>query len=172
MTKSKLSTQTIVEVGVTAALAFVLSLLRLYRMPQGGSITLEMVPIFYLAFRSGTGPAVWAGAILGLLNLISDAYVIHPIQLLLDYPLPFAVLGLAGMFKARPIWGMTVAGAARLLIHVLAGVIFWGSYAPEGQNVWVYSLVYNATFLVPQLILSIVVMLIVMRTGLWSRGRK
>lgn len=172
MSKSTLSTRTMVEIGVTAALAFVLSLLRLYRMPQGGSITLEMIPLFYLAFRTGTWPAVWAGTILGLLNLVSDAYVIHPVQLLLDYPVPFAVLGLAGEFKSHPIWGMTVAGALRLVVHVLAGVIFWGSYAPEGQNVWIYSIGYNATYLVPQLILSILVMLILMRSSLWSHGRK
>lgn len=172
MARRNLPTLTLVEIGITAALAFILSMVRLYRMPQGGSITLEMVPLFYLAFRSGTWPAVWAGAVLGLLNLATDAYVIHPIQLLLDYPIPFAVLGVAGMFRSHPIWGMTVGGALRLAIHVLAGVVFWSSYAPEGQNVWVYSLVYNATYLVPQLVLSIAVMLIVMRTNLWQHRGK
>ncbi|NLV91258.1 MAG: energy-coupled thiamine transporter ThiT [Firmicutes bacterium] len=166
-----METKMLTEIGVTAALAFVLSLIRLYRRPNGGSITLEMVPLFYLAFRSGWKPAAWAGAVLGLLNLLGDAYVIHPLQLLLDYPLPFAVLGIAGVFSARPILGIVVASVGRLVIHTLAGVIFWASYAPEGQNVWAYSIGYNATFLVPQLVLTIIIMLVIMRTGLWSKER-
>lgn len=172
MSTRKLDTKVIVEIAVTAALAFVLSFVRLYRMPQGGSITLEMVPIFYLAFRSGVVPACWAGGLLGLLNLFGDAYIIHPVQLIMDYPLPFAMLGLAGLLPNRPILGVIVGSAGRLLIHTLAGVIFWASYAPEGQNVWIYSIGYNATYLVPQMVLSAIVIVVLTRTSVWPRERR
>ncbi len=167
----KLGTKVMVEIAVTAALAFVLSMLRLYRMPNGGSITLEMIPIFYLAFRAGWVPAAWAGTLLGLLNLLGDAYIIHPIQLIMDYPLPFAVLATAGWFAKQPVVGVVVGSMSRLLVHTIAGVVFWGSYAPEGQNVWLYSVGYNATYLIPQLVISAVVMVVLMRTSLWVKVR-
>jgi thiamine transporter len=60
-------------------------------------------------------------------------------------------------------WAVVVASALRLIVHILSGVIFFGSYAPEGQNVWAYSTIYNATFLIPTTIITYIVLIIVMK---------
>lgn len=169
---NKFSTRMLAEIGVAVALAVVLNFLKLWRMPQGGSISLEMLPILIIAFRWGAGAGMFSGLAYGLLQLMFGAYIIHPVQLIMDYPLPYMVLGVAGMFTIRkegvlkPIkmfWAVLVAGALRLVIHILSGVIFFGSYAPEGQNVWVYSTIYNATFLIPTIIITYIVVLMIMK---------
>lgn len=162
--------QVVTEVGVAVALAAVLSLIRVFRMPQGGSISLEMVPIFYVALRRGGGTGVLAGLVLGMVKLVLEPYVVHPLQFLMDYPLAFAALGLAGFFPGAPLVGVLVGGAARFLLHVLSGVVFFASYAPEGSNVWVYSLTYNATYMVPEVVIAMLVMLF-LGVGL-ARGRR
>jgi thiamine transporter len=105
-----------------------------------------------------------AGAVAGLLQLILGGYVVHPLQALLDYPLAFGVLGLAAL-TPRPLWlGLTLGTFLRLVCHVLSGVVFFASYAPEGTNVWLYSTVYNGSYMLPNLGLSIILTYI-----LWPR---
>src|SRR6056297_961972 len=170
--QNKFSTRMLAEIGVAVALAVVVNFLKLWRMPQGGSVSLEMLPILVIAFRWGLGAGIFGGLAYGLLQLMFGAYVIHPIQLIMDYPLPYMVLGVAGMFKIRKddiiqplkmFWAVVVASTLRLIVHILSGVIFFSSYAPEGQNVWVYSTVYNATFLIPTTIVTYIVLIIVMK---------
>jgi thiamine transporter len=81
--------------------------------------------------------------------------VAHPAQALLDYPLAFASLGLAALVP-RPLWAGALLGSlARFCCHVLSGVVFFASYAPEGTNVWIYAIGYNGSFMVPNLILTV-----------------
>jgi len=167
--KKQRDTKVMVEVAIAAALAMILSMLRLFRGPQGGSVTLEMVPIFVVSLRHGLRPGLWSGMLLGLLKLLLGAYVVHPVQFVMDYPLPFAMLGLAGLFYKRPILGVIIGSAARYVVHVLAGVIFWAAYAPEGTNPWIYSLSYNASYLLPSAILSILVIWLLSRYPLLRR---
>ena len=87
------------EAALAIALAFVLGLITLFRMPLGGSISLEMVPLILLAVRQGWKVGMLAGAAYGLLNLAVSPIILHPVQVLFDYPLPFAALGLAGLFS-------------------------------------------------------------------------
>jgi len=123
-------------------------------MPQGGSVTLENVPLLIFALRWGVRHGIGAGAVAGLIQLMLGGYVVHPIQALLDYPLAFGALGLAGTVR-KPLWiGLTLGSAMRLLCHVLSGVVFFGSYAPEGTNVWLYSTIYNGSFMLPNLLLA------------------
>ncbi|NLJ24909.1 MAG: energy-coupled thiamine transporter ThiT [Firmicutes bacterium] len=171
--KRRWDTRVMMEIAVAAALALILGMLRLYRMPYGGSITLEMVPILVVSLRHGPKSGAWSGLILGLLKLLLDAYIIHPVQLVMDYPLPYAVLGIAGFFAHQPLTGVIMASIARYVVHVLAGVIFWGSYAPSGTSPWVYSLSYNASYLIPNAILAAVVIMLLMKTPLIKpEGRK
>lgn len=156
----------LVESALCAALSVVLSYFKLFRMPQGGSITLEMAPLLFLAYRRGFKWGIGAGAMSGLIQLLFGGYVVHPAQAILDYPLAFGCVGIAGLFGKRTVLGTIVAGFARLLCHVLSGVIFFAEYAPEGQSPWIYSTVYNATFIIPALILSAITALI-----LWKRLR-
>lgn len=94
------TTRTLVTVAVAAALSAALSYLRIIEMPQGGSVTLDMVPILYVALWRGPGIGISAGALAGLLQLLLHPFIVHPIQVLLDYPLAMAACGLAGFFRS------------------------------------------------------------------------
>src|SRR3712207_7401794 len=84
------------EAALAIALAFVLGLIKVFQMPFGGSISLEMVPLILLALRQGPWVGIVAGAAYGLLDLAIEPFIVHPVQVLFDYPLAFGVLGLAG----------------------------------------------------------------------------
>jgi len=158
----------IAEVGVTIALASVLHLIKLWQMPQGGSITLgTMVPLFILALRRGPGLGFIAGALYGLFEgwiLSGGKNFYHPVQVVLDYPLAFALTGLAGLFPKRPTFGVVVGSLARYISHVISGIVFFAQYAPKGQPVLLYSLGYNALYLGPDFLIAIVLTLLV-----WER---
>lgn len=157
-----------VEGALAVALSVVFSALRLWSMPQGGSITLEMLPLFLFALRRGGRYGCAAGAVSGLMQLLTGGYIVHPLQALLDYPLAFGALGVAGFLRDRPLWiGLTLGALLRFLCHVLSGVVFFGSFAPEGSNVWVYSAVYNASFMAPTLVVCVLLAYIV-----WPRIRR
>ncbi len=92
-------TRVLTEAALAIALAFVLGLIKVFKMPYGGSISLEMVPLILLALRQGPWVGIVSGVVYSFLNLLSDPQVFHPIQVLFDYPLAFGVLGLAGFFR-------------------------------------------------------------------------
>jgi thiamine transporter len=152
-------TKILAEIIVLVALAAALSLIShsFFRMPQGGSINLGMVPIFWLALRRGPKIGTFAGAVFGIVDLTIEPFVVHPIQFILDYPLPFAVLGLAGFFKKYPVIGVILGGAARFVCHFISGVVYFGNYAPEGMSPIVYSAAYNGTYLIPSIIICAVI---------------
>ena len=159
-------TRVLVEGALCVALSVVFSRLKLFRMPQGGSVTLEMAPLFYFAYRYGLGWGVTVGTLSGVFQMIFDGYVVHPVQAFLDYPVAFACMGIAGLFgqKTRGIVAGTLAASvARLACHVLSGVIFFAAYAPENTSVWLYSLIYNGTFMAPSILISAVLALILWR---------
>ena len=162
----KWTARMLANASLVIALAFILSYIRLYKMPQGGSITLaSMLPIFMFAYAYGVGPGMLVGMVYGLLQFIQDAYFVHPVELLLDYPLAFAMLGLAGLAgsisdKWGIVPGIVLGTLGRFLCAFLSGVIFFGMYAPEGQNVLVYSAVYNGFYLIPEACICIVLAMI------------
>ena len=162
----KWTTRMLANAALCIALAFVLSYIRLYKLPQGGSITLaSMLPIFLFAYAYGVAPGMLVGAAYGILQFIQDAYFVHPVELLLDYPLAFALLGLAGLAsRFSDKWGMIpgiILGTfGRFVCAFLSGVIFFGMYAPEGQSVLVYSAVYNGFSLIPEAIICIVLAMV------------
>jgi len=154
------------EAALAIALAFVLGLIKVFQMPFGGSISLEMIPLILLALRQGPVVGVVAGATYGLLNLAVEPVVVHPVQVLFDYPLAFGALGLAGFFRPTArgaVIGATVAVLARFVCHFVSGVVFFASYAPEGWNPYVYSGAYNAAYLVPSLVIALVVVVVLLR---------
>ena len=157
--KIKLNTRMITHIGLMLALTVILHNLRLYHMPQGGSITLGgMIPLLLIAFRYGPVVGYLAGFIYGLMNLIQDPYILHPIQVLFDYPLPYMAIGMAGYFKERFFLGAIVASCGRFLCHFISGAVFFASYAPPGTSPYWYSLVFNATYLVPELCICLVIL--------------
>ncbi|MDY2960468.1 MAG: energy-coupled thiamine transporter ThiT [Hornefia sp.] len=137
--------------AVLIALAMILSQIKVYSMPYGGSVTLfSLLPIALCSYLLGTRKGVIAGIALGLVNLVFGPYVIHPAQLLLDYPMAFGAMGLGGFFRDRKN-GLTISYLigilGRYFFAVLSGVIFFASYAPEGFNALSWSLFYNGTYI-------------------------
>ncbi|NLL36057.1 MAG: energy-coupled thiamine transporter ThiT [Fretibacterium sp.] len=154
-------TSVLVEGALCIALSLVLSNLRLFRMPQGGSVNFELIPLIVFTWRQGLQWGCGAGALTGFLNIALGGYVAHPIQALLDYPIAYGVMGLSALFPGKGFLsrfsGLLVAGFVQFTCHVLSGVVFFASYAPEGTNPWVYSILYNGSFLVPKILISGVV---------------
>ena len=142
--KVKFTTQLIARIGIALALATILKMLRLYHFPQGGSITLgSMVPILIIAFIYGPQVGCLTGFLYGIITFIMDPYILHPVQVLFDYPLPFMSLGLAGFFKQKKWLGIIVSVFVRFICHFISGVAFFGSFAPEGISPAIYSLAVN-----------------------------
>jgi thiamine transporter len=159
-------TRVLTEAALAVALSFVLGLFVLFKMPFGGSVSLEMIPLILLSLRQGWKVGVVAGMVYGFLDLAIDPFVVHPLQLLLDYPLAFGVIGLAGLFKPTvrgAILGATVAVLGRFFCHFLSGVVFFASYAPDSWNPFIYSAAYNAAYLVPSLGIAVVVVVVLLK---------
>jgi thiamine transporter len=158
MSKSnvRFSTKIIAEVASFVALATALSYIKLFSLPQGGSVTAgSMVPILWLALRRGAKIGLFAAAVYGVVQLVVEPFIFHPAQVLLDYPIAFGMLGLAGFFQNRPFIGVNVGLVGRFLAHFLSGIVFFASFAPEGMHPAVYSMIYNGSYLLPELVISI-----------------
>ncbi len=160
--KSGESAWTIRELSAAAmclALGFLLSFIKLWQMPQGGSVTLaSMLPVMLFAYIYGTPKGLVVGFAYALLQCLQDFWVVHWAQFFLDYILAFTALGLAGLFKKSIFPGMILACVLRYALHVISGVIFFASYAAEaGQELWPYSLVYNLFVLIDLAICIVIV---------------
>jgi thiamine transporter len=183
MEKKRSNTLFLVEVAVFSALAYLLDLvsglLSLKIWPQGGSISIAMVPIFIMSFRWGLKGGILSGFLLGLLQFILGFSQIYTLlQGIIDYGIAFSVVGLAGIFASQlknalanhnkgqwitfVLLGTFIGSALRYLAHVYSGIVFFGEYAPEGQPAAVYSLLYNGTYMLPSFIVcSIIVILVI-----------
>lgn len=168
----KFNSKEIAYAAVCIAMSFALSYLRIVKMPQGGSITIaSLLPLMIYSYMFGTRKGVFAGFIYGILQAFQDTYILHPAQFLLDYPVAFACIGLAGMFAQKKklekypqiqfALGAIVAGVCRFIMHFLSGMFAFGMWAPEGQPVWLYSLSYQAAYVLPDIAIAIVVGVII-----------
>jgi thiamine transporter len=168
------------EIALTIALCAVLKLWRI-QLPwnfAGGDISLAMLPILILALRRGVVPAAIAGAAFGVIDFFYEPYAAAPVQVLLDYPVAFSLLSVAGLgsrqYRSLVASGhkvaaetiavpwMVLGAAARFGAHFFSGIVFFGTNAPAGTPVWVYSALYNLSYVVPSLVLSIVGALLVL----------
>lgn len=146
--------------ALSIALSFVLSCIRIYRMPQGGSVTPgSMLPIMLFSAAFGVGPGVLVGLLYGVLQYLQGGWFANFWQFSLDYLLAFAALGLTGLARLwKPKWGlyvaMAIAALCRALSATLAGIMFWDT-APLA------SLVYNGTYLVPDTLICMLLALAV-----------
>ncbi len=155
------------EGAILVALAFVLSFVKLYQLPNGGSLTPAMFPIVLYGLRWGVARGLGAGFVFGLMQLIFDgAYAWGWQSMILDYLLAFPPLGLAGLFKGKA-WGIfpgTVIGCVgRFIVHYISGVTIYKIVAPTEvpglgvyDNASLYSLVYNGSYMLPNMVLAIV----------------
>ena len=168
----------VTEGAIIIALAYVIELLCVWLnnltgvsalLPFGGTITVSMLPIAYYSYRRGIGWGIGVGFIYSLLQMLLGFYVPPAntwwavvLCVLLDYVIAFSIVGIAGLFskpfgKNRLLGygvGAVLVCVLRFVCSFISGVILWGSHAPEGMNVWVYSLVYNASYMLPNAILT------------------
>lgn len=171
--KKGFDSRTISYAAVCIAMSFALSYLKLWEMPYGGSVTIaSLLPLMIYSYMFGVRKGVFAGAIYGLLQVIQDPWILHPAQLLLDYPIAFAGIGLAGMFRSvraldktpqvKFLLGALIGSAIRYLSHLFSGVFAFGQFAADYgfESDWLYSLTYN-TFVFADIAIVIVVGVVV-----------
>ncbi|CEG23583.1 Thiamine transporter ThiT [Planococcus massiliensis] len=163
-----------VEIAIFGALGYVLDFVA-FKMPQGGSVSLVMIPIVLMAFRRGTAAGILTGLLVGLLQIVTGVISVTPLsfgfvvmQVILDYLVAYGAVGFAGLMRSRylkahqqgkaggmiaaAVIGVLIASFLRYLMHVITGVLFFGMFA-EG-NVLIYSAVYNATYMIPVFLLA------------------
>ncbi len=235
--QTKIFAEIIVFVAVSTALSYV----KVFSLPQGGSVTAgSMVPVIWFSLRRGPKIGLFGCALYGLVQLIIEPFVYHPAQVLLDYPIAFGMLGLAGFFQKHPslggrttikidrlitvllcvvsfslfcyelaefqlsetlffswifafsfiflLWlesrmslreeakkqnnvtpaivGATVGIFSRFLAHFMSGIVFFGSYAPEGMSPILYSAIYNGSYIVPELLVSAYFVYLLAKSGM------
>ncbi|NLM62546.1 MAG: energy-coupled thiamine transporter ThiT [Clostridiales bacterium] len=163
MEKRLTKTRVVIECAILIAMAFVLSLIKIWRMPMGGSITLvSMLPILLIGYRHGLAWGLISGFVYSILQFIESPYFLTPVQFLLDYVFPFTVLGVAGFFRGKGLGfqiGAVLGIGGRFISHVLSGVIFFAEYAADAgfESPLLYSVVYNGSIMLPELVVTLIV---------------
>lgn len=163
------STVTLVECALMIALSTVLSMMKIFDLPTGGSITLvSMAPLILVSYRHGLKWGLGTAFVHSLLQIVLD-FSAPPTKtlgafflvILLDYVLAFTVLGSAAFWgrllrnrTANVAFGTAIAVFLRFICSFLSGILIWGEYAPAGTPVWVYSLLYNGSYMLPELIIT------------------
>ncbi len=175
-TVSRSKTRMLVESALMVAVALVLNQLKLLRLPNGGSVSLEMLPIFLIALRWGCAPGLLAGFVYGLLQIFIDGAVAWGWQsLLLDYLVAFTPLGLAGLFRKMKggVYIGTIVGAfVRFVVHFISGITIYKIVAPTElfsitfTDPWMYSLVYNGSYILIDTVLCVILLALMMATPL------
>lgn len=163
-TCGRLTVKQLVFCAMAMALGTVLSNIKLFSFPTGGSITLlSMLVICLPGYLFGLGAGLLAGVAYGVLQLLIDPYVLFPLQLVVDYLLAFGALGLSGLFsnaKNGLLKGYIAAVLGRYVFAVLSGWLFFGAYAWEGWDPLPYSLAYNATYIFSEAAVTIAILLL------------
>ena len=166
-------TRILVECAVMIAVATVLSMITLFQMPQGGDITAAAtLPLLVISHRHGLKWGLFTGfthgllqTMLGMKNVMAAGNLGTMILcVLLDYVLAYTVMGAAcifeGLFPKNRRLGLAVGsvavGLVRYACSFLSGILIWGAYAPADQPVWLYSLSYNGSYMIPEIIITTV----------------
>ena len=185
MTKTHLKIRTLIECALMIALSSILASIKLFSMPFGGSVTLcAVLPLVIFSFRHGTKWGLFAGFLNSLLQMLTGFYappantVLAYIGVIfLDYLFAFTVFGTAymlGSWIKNRVWSVAVGAFGvcflRFCFSVLSGALLWGSYQSsyewaQGLNVWVYSLIYNGSYLLPEALLTATVAAILMKSA-------
>lgn len=159
ITKIKITVRMTVHIGLILALTIILHSIRLYHMPQGGSVTLGgMIPLMLLSLYYKPSIGYFSGFIYGFINFIQDPFILHPLQVIFDYPLPYMLLGIVGYFKRNILLGASLAVTARFLCHFSSGIIFFADYVPVGTSIYTYSFIFNISYLLPELIITLIIL--------------
>ena len=158
------NTKALVLSAVFVTLYLVLDQIILFRMPQGGSVTaFSMLTVALAGYLLGTKRGVMVGIAAGLMDLIFNPFVIHPLQLILDYPMAVGVLGLSGLFRDKKhglVKGYVFGVSMRFICVFLSGVIFFREYTPPSFNPVTWSFYYNILYVGTEAIITIIVLFI------------
>ena len=174
----KTSTRMLTEAGIMIAAAQILSYIKIFEAPYGGSVTAgSMIPIIVFSLRWGVKSGLLAGTAYGILQFLLGGaiYSYHIVSILFDYVVAFGLLGLAGLFRSSikgVFMGTSLGLLGRFVCHVISGVVVWASYAPEGMNPMVYSVLYNGSYLVPELIITLVIVGILYKPLIRNIGQR
>jgi thiamine transporter len=159
--KAKLTTKQLVFSAAALALAMVCSMIKFANLPMGGSVTLfSMFFVVLIGYWYGPYVGLMTGVAYGLLQFVIEPIFYTLPQMILDYPLAFGALGLSGLFCNKKYGlqtGYVVGVLGRYFFAIISGVVFFGSYAPEGTPAIIYSLTYNATYLLPEAIATLII---------------
>lgn len=159
-----MKTKQLVFCAVSIALATVTSFIKLASLPFGGSITLfSMLFVSLIGYFYGAKTGLITGVAYGVLQLITGPYIYAPLQVIFDYPLAFGALGLSGFFRHKKhglVIGYIVGVTGRYLCHVISGYVFFAEFAPEGMNPLVYTLGYNLTYILPEMLVTVLILYI------------
>lgn len=167
------------ECAVMLALAIILSLIRIYKMPMGGSVTMfSMLPICLIAVKYGPKQGLSTALLFALYKLVKalvegDVFVYTTtlvaviVCVLFDYLLPFTFLGFSGVFRKHGdvgiLCGISLTVIFRFVCHFVTGVVIWGQWAPEGMGKLLYSLIYNGQYMLPELIITVILAVILIK---------
>ncbi|MGN0777774.1 MAG: energy-coupled thiamine transporter ThiT [Aristaeellaceae bacterium] len=150
--------------AICLALTCVLSMIKLFRMPQGGSVTpASMLPLMLFAYVYGVGPGMLLGALYGMMDFALGGWFLSVPQLLMDYPVAFAMCGLAGLFRKHEdvrlglSLGVVVGSLGRYIAAVAAGILFWSDLTNGLAPALIYSLGYNGTYMAVECIICVVI---------------
>lgn len=158
--------QKLTESAVFVALAFVLSYIQIKFLPYGGAVTcFSMLPILFIGYRSGFLFGLGSSLVYAVLQLFQNHALVPPadglstylLMLLLDYFMAFGVLSLSAFFRKKKLglfYAALVCTSLRYGCHIVSGILLWGSYAWDGWAVFPYSVAYNGTYMIPEIILT------------------
>ena len=170
-TNAKTNLRKLVECALFVAIAVAVDLIPFPKWPQGGSVSLCAIPIIYCAYRHGTKWGIASGFLLSCMQMVlkldlppAKTFVSIFLCIILDYVLAFTFLGSANLFaslfgKFKIVGyaaGAIIVGILRFACSFLSGIILWSDYAPKGTPVWIYSLTYNGSYMIPNTIISAV----------------
>lgn len=169
------------EGAIMIALSLVLGLLKVFELPQAGSVSLEMLPLFLYCVRWGLGPGFLACTAFGILQVFVQGAVSWGwASILLDYVVAFAAIGVAGIAKGKAggiYWGSALGGFARFIIHFISGITIYRLVAPTELfgTVWdnpvLYSVVYNGSYMLIDTVLCLVIFALLSKPmGKYLRG--
>lgn len=152
------------EGAIMVALALVLGLLKPFELPQGGSVSLEMLPLFLFIVRWGTGSSLICCFAFGILQVFVQGAVSYGwVSIILDYIVAFGVMGLGGAAKGKIYLSSCLAAAARFIIHFISGITVYRILVPTElfnttfTNPYLYSFAYNISYVGIDLILCLAI---------------
>ena len=162
--KQSFSVKGLAVCGVCIALAFVLSFVKLFSAPLGGSVTLcSMFFICVIGYFFGWKYSLTAALAYGILQFVQKPEIYAPAQVIIDYGLAFTALGLSGFFKDRKhglYLGYIAGVTGRFLFATISGYVFFAEYAPEGWNPFIYSACYNGAYIYIEAAITLLILVI------------